>query len=128
VAGGYVIDASALLAILLDETGSDAAIARLPNAAMSAVNASEALMHGLEKAVPLDLVETLLAAQQVRVVAFDQNLALAAVMLRRVTKHAGLSFADRACIATAMAESATVVTADRVWSTLDLPCKVELIR
>jgi PIN domain nuclease of toxin-antitoxin system len=128
VAGGYVIDASALLAIVLDEAGADAAIARLPGAALSAVNASEALMRGLEKDVPLDLVEALLAAQQVRVIAFDQKLAVAAAMLRPTTKHAGLSFADRACIATAMAESATVVTADRIWSTLDLPCKVELIR
>ncbi|MGB3386938.1 MAG: type II toxin-antitoxin system VapC family toxin [Pseudaminobacter sp.] len=124
----YVIDASALLAILLDETGADAATARLPSAAMSAVNMSEALMRGIEKTVPLDLMEALLAAQQVRIVAFDQKLAVAAAMLRPATKHAGLSFADRACIATAVAESATVVTADRVWSTLDLPCKVELIR
>lgn len=124
----YVIDASALLAILLDETGADTAAARLPGAAMSAVNASEALMRGIEKTVPLDLIEALLAAQQVRIVAFDQKLAVAAAMLRPATKHAGLSFADRACIATAVAESATVVTADRVWSTLDLPCKVELIR
>ena len=125
---GYVIDASALLAILRDEAGADAAVARLPGAAMSAVNVSEALMRGMEKGLPLDLMEQLLAAQQVRVVAFDGKLAAAATMLRPETRHAGLSFADRACIATATAAGATVVTADRVWSTLDLPCKIELIR
>jgi PIN domain nuclease of toxin-antitoxin system len=39
-----------------------------------------------------------------------------------------LSLGDRACIATAIKIGGTAVTADRVWSTLDLGCKVELIR
>lgn len=125
---GYVIDASAFLAIMRDEAGAEAAVARLPGAAMSAVNLSEALMRGLERGMPLDLMRELVAAHEVHVVAFDERLAVAAAMLRPATRHAGLSFADRACIATAAAAGATVVTADRVWATLDLPCTVELIR
>jgi PIN domain nuclease of toxin-antitoxin system len=125
---GYAFDASAFLAIVRDEPGADIAIARLPGAAMSAVNASEALMRGVEKGVPLDLMRQLLGSQQVDLIAFDEELAIAAASLRPATKHAGLSFADRACIATAVKLKATVVTADRVWAELTLPCKVELIR
>ena len=95
---------------------------------MSAVNMSEAMMRGLEKGSPLDLMRELLAAQQVSVVPFDDALAIAAALLRPATRHLGLSFADRACIATAVGHNATVVTADRAWATLDLPCPVELIR
>ena len=95
---------------------------------MSAVNMSEALMRGVEKGAPLDLMRGLLAAQQVRIVPFDEALAGTAALLRPSTKHLGLSFADRACIATAIVRDATVVTADRTWSTLDLPCQIELIR
>lgn len=95
---------------------------------MSAVNVSEALMRGVEKGAPLDLMRGFLAAQQVRIVPFDDELAVAAALLRPKTKRLGLSFADHACIATALDRDATIVTADRAWSTLDLPCKIELIR
>lgn len=124
----YVIDASAFLAIVRDEVGADTAVARLPGAAMSSVNASEALMRGVEKGFPFAMMRAFLGAQQVEFVPFDEELAIAAALLRPATKRAGLSFADRACIATATKLKATVVTADRVWAELDLPCKVELIR
>jgi ribonuclease VapC len=124
----FVLDASAFLAIIRGEPGADIASARLPGCIMSAVNMSEAMMRGLEKGSPLDLMRELLAAQQVSVVPFDDELAIAAALLRPATRHLGLSFADRACIATAVGHNATVVTADRAWATLDLPCPVELIR
>lgn len=125
---GYVIDASALLAIIRSEIGADRASARMRGASMSTVNASEALMRGAEKGTPLDLMRAFLASQDVHFVDFDADLAVAAALLRPSTKRAGLSFADRACIATATRLNATVVTADRVWADLDLPCPVELIR
>jgi len=124
----YVIDASAFLAIIRDEVGAETAVARLPGSAMSTVNASEALMRGVEKGFPLHLMHEFLSSQQVRIIAFDEELAIAAALLRPTTKRAGLSFADRVSIATAIKLDATVVTADRVWAELDLPCKVELIR
>lgn len=124
----YVIDASAFLAIVRDERGADRASARLRGASMSTVNASEALMRGVEKGIPLDLMLELLVSQDVRFVDFDPDLAVRTAGLRPSTKQAGLSFADRACIATAIARKATVVTADRIWATLDLPCPIELIR
>ncbi|MDQ6436944.1 type II toxin-antitoxin system VapC family toxin [Mesorhizobium sp. LHD-90] len=124
----YVFDASALLAILRDEPGAEMAIARLPGALVPAVNWSETLMRGAEKGLPIDDMRSFLAAQQIELVPFDGDLAVATASLRPATKHAGLSFADRACIATAVERKATVVTADRIWATLDLPCRVELIR
>lgn len=124
----YVFDASALLAIVRDEIGADIAITRIAGATMSAVNASEALMRGVEKGAPLELMREFLFAQDVKLVPFDSELAVEAALLRSGTKHLGLSFADRACIATAIRLGATIVTADRAWSTLNLPCKIELIR
>lgn len=124
----YVIDASVFLAIMRDEIGAALAVARIAGASMSTVNASEALMRGVEKGIPLDLMREFLAAQEVRMVPFDDELAVSAALLRPSTKRAGLSFADRACIATAIRPGATVVTADRAWAELDLPCPIELIR
>ncbi len=125
---GYVIDASAFLAIVRDERGADRASERLRGASMSTVNASEAFMRGVEKGIPLDLMRELLISQDVRFIDFDHGLAVRTAGLRPSTKQAGLSFADRACLATAIACKATVVTADRAWAALDLPCPIELIR
>lgn len=124
----YVLDASAFLAIVRGEAGAEIATARMGGASMSAVNASEALSCGMEKGAPLDLMRELLVAQGVRLVPFDEGLMIETALLRQPTKHRGLSFADRACIATAIRLDATAVTADRVWSTLNLPCAIELIR
>jgi len=125
---GFVIDASAFLAIVRDELGAEQASARLGGAWMSTVNVSEALMRGTEKGIPLKLMQELLISQNVRFVDFDHDLAVRAAALRPLTKQAGLSFADRACLATAISREATVVTADRAWASLDLPCPIELIR
>lgn len=87
-----------------------------------------AFMRGGEKGIPLDLMLELLISQDVRLVGFDPDLAVRAAGLRPSTERDGLSFADRACIATAISREATMVTAGRAWITLDLPCPVELVR
>lgn len=123
-----VLDASALMAVIRREPGAAFVEARMAGAAMSTVNASEAVMRSVEKGFSEDLVTALISAQRLELVAFDADLALAAARLRPVTRRFGLSFADRACIATAVRLGAPVVTADRVWASLDLPCAIELIR
>lgn len=124
----YVIDASVLMALLRREPGWEAAEARAEGAIMSAVNASEALMRSVEKGFTETTVLLLVADRQIAVAPFDADLAVSTARLRPATKRLGLSFADRACIATALRLDATIVTADRAWAGLDLPCAVELIR
>lgn len=124
----YALDASALMAVIRREPGTTFVEARIDGALMSAVNASEAIMRSVEKGFSEDLVMLLIANRQVELVSFDAPLAVEAARLRPTTTHLGLSFADRACIVTAISRKATIVTADRIWATLDLPCPVELIR
>ena len=124
----FVLDASALMAVIRREPGAPFVEARMSGARMSAVNASEAVMRSVEKGFCEDLVIALIAAERLVLVPFDAGLAIATARLRSVTHHLGLSFADRACIATAIAIGGTIITADRVWATLDLGCKIELIR
>lgn len=124
----YVLDASALMAVVRREPGADFVRARMAGAAMSTVNASEAVMRSVEKGFSEELVTMLIAVEGVELVPFDADHALVAARLRPTTRHIGLSFADRACLATAMRLGATAVTADRIWATLDLPCAIELIR
>lgn len=123
-----VLDASALLAVIRDEPGADTVKSVMTGALMCAVNASEAIMRSTEKGFSSHLVHALLVSERIEVVAFDMDLALKTAGLREATRSRGLSFADRACIATAIRAGATAVTADRAWAGLDLPCPIEVIR
>lgn len=124
----FALDASALLAVVRDERGAAMVADRMPGALMSTVNASEAIMRGMENGFPFEVLQSLIVYRQIELVAFDWDLAQAAAKLRPATKSRGLSFADRACLALAIREGTTVLTADRAWAGLDLPCPIELVR
>lgn len=125
---GYILDASALIALARAETGAEIVERAIPDAAISAVNASEAFMRGAEKGIPVEAMQDLLASFGVEIVPFDQDMAVLAALLRQQAKRLGLSFCDRACLATAIHRRSTALTADRMWAELDLPCTIELIR
>lgn len=124
----YVYDSSALLAIILGEPGADVANAKIANAMVSSVNLAEVFSRAEDKGIPVDKTERFLMGKEVQFVDFDADLARAVGTMRTETRSRGLSIGDRACIALALRERATIMTADRIWATLDLPCPVELIR
>lgn len=124
----YVYDSSALLAIILGEPGADVASANITNAMVSSVNLAEIFSRAEDKGIPADKTERFLIGKEVRFVDFDADLARVVGAMRAKTRSRGMSIGDRACIALALRERATIMTADRIWAELDLPCKVELIR
>jgi ribonuclease VapC len=100
----------------------------LSNSMLSSVNLVEVGTRLIDIGYDPELALHELASLGVEVVPFDHKLAAEAVALRAMTRAAGLSLADRACLALAMREQATAVTADRAWARLNLPCPIELIR
>ena len=125
---GFVVDSSVVLAMLRNEEGSERAASALPDGQLSSVNAVEVVTRLIDLGYEPDRAVSALSRTRLSVVAFDQDQALSAGRLRAVTHHRGLSLGDRACLALAIREKATALTADRNWADLDLPCKVELIR
>lgn len=125
---GFVVDSSVVLAVLRNEEGSEQAASALADGQLSSVNAVEVVTRLIDLGYEPDRAVSALSRTRLSVVAFDQDLALSAGRLRAVTRHRGLSLGDRACLALAIRENATALTADRNWADLDLPCKVELIR
>ena len=126
--GPYILDASALLALMLGESGADAVDAILPNARISAVNLSEVVAKLQERAVPDDVIVDSLKELDLDVIPFDQPQAMRAGLLRQATRAAGLSLGDRACLASAATTGATAITTDRVWGDLDLGVSIEVAR
>lgn len=122
------LDTSVIMAILLDESGRDTAARLAPGGTLSSVNLAEIITKCIEKAVPPDLAQDYIRHSNIEIVAFDADHAALAGDLYKVAKKGVLSLGDRACIATAMKLNAVALTADRAWSSLDLPCQIELIR
>jgi ribonuclease VapC len=124
-----VLDASALLALLSNEPGSltvTEAIER--GACMSAVNAAE--VHGklCDSGMPVEIVEEIIQGLGIDIVDFDAKQASLTGSLRPVTRSAGLSLGDRACLALALKLESAAVTADRTWKEIAVQVDVQVIR
>lgn len=115
-----VYDASALLAVVFGEAGSDAVVEQLGEAGgeVSAANWAEVGAKMVERGVPEDRLPHELAAFALEVTPLDAAQALLVAALRRSTKALGLSLGDRCCLALAQTRGATVITADRSWKKL----------
>ena len=123
-----VFDSSALLAISFDEAGAQHAARGLKDGMMSAVNVAEVISRYVDQGASEEEARVSLQAFGLEIRPFDETQAMAAGLMRTVTQKLGLSLGDRACLALAVQERATVFTADRTWAALDLEVEVELIR
>lgn len=110
-----VLDASALLAMLLGEPGADRVRRELPGAIMTTVNLSEVVGHYARNGIAEGDIRAVLDFLPIEWIGFDDGLAYEAGLLLPVTKTLGLSFGDRACLALAQRRGARVLTSDRAW-------------
>lgn len=129
-----VLDASGLLAYLQREPGEEhVAQAMAGGLVMSSVNLAEVLAKLADAGADPDqasatLVERGILNGAVTIEPFTEGDALASAKLRKATASAGLSLADRACLALASRLGMPALTADRAWSSLDTGVLVQLIR
>jgi ribonuclease VapC len=123
-----VLDASALLALLHGEPGSQAVESTIPGAAISTVNMSEVVAKLSEAGLPEAAIQAALASVELEIHAFDTALAHRAGLLRVPTRHLGLSLGDRACLALGRHLSLPVLTTDRSWERADVGVEVRLAR
>lgn len=126
-----VLDASAILAFLQDEEGAERVEEHLDRATSGAtpgvlciVNLTEVL-----EVLPDALTSPLFGPSGlVEVVGITQEQAKWAASIKEITRPAGLSLADRLCLAVAHDTNSSAVTADRAWSEVDLGVTVVQIR
>jgi PIN domain nuclease of toxin-antitoxin system len=123
-----ILDASAILALLLKEPGSEMVATWLAEAAISSVNMAEVYSKCADRGLDPSDVKGLFAGLGVEVLSFSDRHAMVTGQLRAQTRSQGLSLGDRACLATGMVEKRRVITADRVWLTLGLDIEITSIR
>ncbi|MBE9079544.1 type II toxin-antitoxin system VapC family toxin [Romeria aff. gracilis LEGE 07310] len=123
-----VLDASALLAFLLDEPGQDQVDDALSGATISAVNWSEVLQLLVRRGEAVDGCRNDLEALGLSIVTFDAETAETAAQLWLEGRPYGLSLGDRACIALGKALEGPILTADQIWATAFPNLPIQLIR
>ena len=113
----YVMDASALLALMQGERGGNVVndLITEHECVASIVNIVEVGTGLVDKGLaPVHLARTL-KELDVQTIDFDLEQALVCASLRVTTRQAGLSLGDRACLALAQLMKGTAVTSDSAW-------------
>jgi ribonuclease VapC len=126
--GDFVLDASAVIALLRGEKGADVVASAIPGATMSTVNVSEVASWLVDAGTTEKNIRLTLEGLELELSAFNGDAAYAAAALRKATRKKGISFGDRACLELGKRLALPVLTADRTWAELDIGVEVRLIR
>lgn len=122
------LDASAVLALLFQESGAERVAAVLEQSCLSTVNLAEVIARfardGHEPAAVLER----LSRSPIELVPFLAEDAALTAMLAGQTRPLGLSLGGRACLALGLARRIPVCTADRAWLEVKLKIEVQVIR
>ena len=133
--GRFVLDASALLSIVLDERGHERVDRNLDRSRIHAVNLAEVVGRLVRSGMTAERAVATLHELQLEVEeGFGARQAEFCGARLGTRRDLGLSLGDCVCLTTAALSGAVAVTADRQWKQLDgtvvndETIRVELIR
>jgi len=124
-----VLDASAILAVILQEQGYDQLTpALLSKSVAGTVNLAEVQSKLVSRGWSSQEAWEDATSPVHEVLSFDEEHAQIAGDLITATQPLGLSLGDRSCLALAIALNAPAYTADKTWKSLKLKVRVHAIR
>lgn len=124
---GLILDASALLAMLQDESGAKAVADAIDQARMSTVNYAEVVSYYARLGADRRGIEAVLRPLPLELVPVNEALALAAGMMRQQAATHRLSLGDRFCLALARRDALPAWTADKTWQKVAETLGVEIV-
>lgn len=124
-----VLDSSALLALIQEESGAEMIKPLLKFSVMSTVNIAETLSVLQRANITPQEGLVLITDIITTIIPFDLEQAEQAAKLHLLVQSKGLSLADRACIALGIKLQIPIYTADKIWKELKINgADIQLIR
>jgi ribonuclease VapC len=123
-----VLDASALLAYLPDEPGSETIEPMLDESSISSVNWAEVVQKSIAGGVEVDGLCEDVEGLGLSILPFTLEEAETAGRLWLETRPCGLSLGDRACLSLGIRLGVPVLTTDQLWVSLNPPMTVHVVR
>lgn len=124
----FVLDASALIALLRNEPGQDIVLQALPKSIISTVNLTEVYSKAVEFDTSIDSLIRLIEEMPIEIRPLDHFQAVVAGTFREATRQYGLSLGDRCCLGLGFVEKLPVLTTERAMAKLDIGVEIKLIR
>ena len=124
----YVIDASAMLALIKNEPGAEYVRTRIERSLASTVNLAEVGAVLSDWGLSNDEIRAVTVKLGVDSAPFDLQQVQLSADLRRATRSRGLSLGDRACLALATSTGLPALTADKTWLKVGIDVEIDLIR
>lgn len=112
----FILDASAVLAVVLGETGADYVLQHTYKTHLMTVNFSEAIAKLMEYGVSAKDAGKQISRLDCIIHDFNSDLAERTAVLHGLTKDFGLSLGDRACLSLGQLLNLPVLTSDRRMS------------
>jgi len=124
-----ILDASALLALIQEESGAEMIKPLLKFSVMSTVNIAETLSVLQRANITPQEGLVLITDIITTIIPFDLEQAEQVAKLHLLVQYKGLSLADRACIALGIKLQIPIYTADKIWKELKINgADIQLIR
>ena len=124
----YVLDASALIALINQEPGADKVGPLMPHSVINAVNYCETVQRLRRSGIPQEEIKLVLTRLVAPPLPFDESLVYLAASIHERTRDYGLSFGDCACLALARSLELPAITAEKAWEKIDVGVKIVRIR
>jgi PIN domain nuclease of toxin-antitoxin system len=124
---GHLLDASALLAVLFNEPGSDVVARIIDDCAIHSLNLAETFRKMLQAGVPAREAKAILEALDLDVNT-DLSTPEALAAGRLAYEVPGLSLGDCVCLSVAEQTGQKAVTADRRWSEIANRRRIKILQ
>ncbi|EJL24233.1 type II toxin-antitoxin system VapC family toxin [Novosphingobium sp. AP12] len=124
----FILDASALIAMLKQEKGATKVAKAIASARMSVVNYAEVVSHYAHLGMPSAAIDAMLDPLPIAIVPADHATSRIAGRLRSVTASAGLSLGDRYCLALAQRDGLPAWTSDSQWNLVGQDAGVKVVQ
>jgi ribonuclease VapC len=125
----HVMDASAILVILRGEPGCDYVqeLLQSEECSISSVNMAEVGSKLIDYGLPPEEFPRIARQLQIDIIDFNAEQSIQSAQIRKITRSAGLSLGDRACVALTQLMQGCVVTSDRAWLDISEAAGVKVI-